>query len=314
MARGNWKNRIASVTTCSLLLSPPMIPVFGQSAAPKKTAAPATPAPEVPADGGWPRAYNTSSGAMMVVYQPQVASWEDQKHMVLYLAISYTPKGDTKPALGSVKVESDTSVALSERLVSFSELKVTQPNFPTLKPEQVRVAVDEIDARDSEGRAGHRARSRARAPRQEPDHAEERRGRESGSAGYLLQHRRPRCSSTSTAIRSGAPSRTTISSSPSTPTGISSSTPSASTCGTTTAGSRPQRSNGPWKAAGKLPDSFAKLPADGNWTEVKAAIPGKKLGERTTAEGLRQHQAGRNDPADRRAELSARVGHDACCG
>ena len=50
----------------------------------------------------------------------------------LYAAVSYTPKGAKKPALGTVKVESDTSVALDERLVSFSELKITEPNFPTL--------------------------------------------------------------------------------------------------------------------------------------------------------------------------------------
>ena len=34
---------------------------------------------------------------------------------------------------------------------------------------------------------------------------------------------------------------------------------------------------GPWTPAGKLPESFAKLPADDNWKEVKAALPGKKL-------------------------------------
>jgi hypothetical protein len=31
---------------------------------------------------------------------------------------------------------------------------------------------------------------------------------------------------------------------------------------------------GPWMPAGKLPDSFAKLPAEDNWKEVKAALPG----------------------------------------
>src|SRR6185436_12466246 len=34
---------------------------------------------------------------------------------------------------------------------------------------------------------------------------------------------------------------------------------------------------GPWTAAGKLPESFSKLPADDNWKDVKAALPGKKL-------------------------------------
>ena len=34
---------------------------------------------------------------------------------------------------------------------------------------------------------------------------------------------------------------------------------------------------GPWGPAGKLPESFFKLPADDNWKDVKAALPGQKL-------------------------------------
>ncbi|MGZ3458424.1 MAG: hypothetical protein ACXU86_07940, partial [Archangium sp.] len=34
---------------------------------------------------------------------------------------------------------------------------------------------------------------------------------------------------------------------------------------------------GPWTAAGKLPESFGKLPDDANWSDVKAALPGQKL-------------------------------------
>jgi hypothetical protein len=34
---------------------------------------------------------------------------------------------------------------------------------------------------------------------------------------------------------------------------------------------------GPWKAAGTLPGSFAKLPADDNWKDVKTALKGPKL-------------------------------------
>ena len=34
---------------------------------------------------------------------------------------------------------------------------------------------------------------------------------------------------------------------------------------------------GPWTPAGKLPESFKKLPADDNWKEVKAAVPGKQI-------------------------------------
>ena len=34
---------------------------------------------------------------------------------------------------------------------------------------------------------------------------------------------------------------------------------------------------GPWAPAGTLPESFAKLPADENWKDVKASLPGQKV-------------------------------------
>ena len=34
---------------------------------------------------------------------------------------------------------------------------------------------------------------------------------------------------------------------------------------------------GPWTPAGTLPDSFTKLPAEDNWTDVKAGLPGKPI-------------------------------------
>jgi hypothetical protein len=97
----------------------------------------------VPTDGGWPRTHVTASGATLVIYQPQVASWANQKHAVLYSAISYMPKGAPKAALGTIKVESDTSVSVGERLVNFSEFKITESNFPTLQRDELRTVIEE---------------------------------------------------------------------------------------------------------------------------------------------------------------------------
>src|SRR5712671_2863653 len=97
-----------------------------------------------PADGGWPRAYNTASGGRIVLYEPQVASWPDQKHMVMYAAVAYTATGAKTPTLGSLKIEADTHVAVSERLVSFSEFTITESHFPALSRDQLRMVVDEI--------------------------------------------------------------------------------------------------------------------------------------------------------------------------
>src|SRR5580765_8832066 len=84
-----------------------------------------------PADGGWPRAYDTSSGGRIVLYEPQVASWPDQKHMVMYAAVAYTASGAKTPTIGTLKIEANTLVAVSERLVSFSEFTITESHFPT---------------------------------------------------------------------------------------------------------------------------------------------------------------------------------------
>ena len=167
-AHARLRARVAMLTMVSFLMGPiapllarqaptatqpPAKPATGTPAPTTPTAAkPATStaakpaAATAPADGGWPRAYTTASGATMVIYQPQIATWEDQKHMAAYSAVSYTSQGTTKPALGTIKLEADTSVALDERLVNFSQLKITESNFATLDRDKARVVVSEITA------------------------------------------------------------------------------------------------------------------------------------------------------------------------
>ena len=197
------RSRLALLTAVSLLV-PAFAPLAAAQAAQTKPAAapaaqtkpaaapaarPASAAAAAPAppDGGWPRAYTTASGATLVLYQPQVSSWTDQKHIVAYNAISYTPKGAAKPALGTIKVESDTRVSLDERLVSFSELKISEPNFSTLPREQLRTLVEEIGTSiplEARVIALDRVLASIDTSKIVP---EERRGRESGSAADLLQ-------------------------------------------------------------------------------------------------------------------------------
>ncbi len=68
-----------------------------------------------------------------------------RRHMVAYAAVWYTPKGAPKPALGSVKVEAETSVALSERLVSFTKTRLTESHFADLPNDQLREVVASIE-------------------------------------------------------------------------------------------------------------------------------------------------------------------------
>jgi hypothetical protein len=119
------------------LVLPTAIPASAAKAPQASSARPA------PVDGGWPRSYTTSSGATVIVYEPQVASWDDQKRIAMYAAVAYTVK-DARPTLGTIRIEADTKVALDERLVNFSDLEITMANFPTVSREQAGAIVAEI--------------------------------------------------------------------------------------------------------------------------------------------------------------------------
>ena len=116
---------------------PPAQPVAKPSAA---AAAAAT-----PVDGGWPRMYSLPSEGSILVYQPQISSWENQTALVAFSAVSYRSKAGDKPALGTIKIEATTKVAVSERLVSFQQMKITEATFNTLQKEQVREITATID-------------------------------------------------------------------------------------------------------------------------------------------------------------------------
>jgi hypothetical protein len=108
-----------------------------------QSAAPATSVSSV--DGGWPRAYITPTKAEMMIYEPQVASWDGREHLVAYAAVAYQTPTSTSPSLGTIKIEAATSASLETRLVKFSPLKVTETNFGKLSREQVQDILAAVD-------------------------------------------------------------------------------------------------------------------------------------------------------------------------
>ena len=60
-----------------------------------------------PIDGGWPRAYALPSGASILVYQPQIASWDKQKHLVAFSAVSYRATAARSPPSARSSCEAD---------------------------------------------------------------------------------------------------------------------------------------------------------------------------------------------------------------
>jgi hypothetical protein len=284
------RNLVAVATALSLVLSP-LAPCWAQTASPPAKPAGSSPPKKAGAttpaqtagtqgapDGGWPRGYETPSGGKIVVYQPQVASWDDQKHMAAYAAVSYEAKGATKPAMGSVRIEADTEVAVQERLVNFSDFKITESNFPTLSKDQAREVVTEI------GEA---------IPKED---------RVIGLDRVLAGVDRSQIIPKDTVGVKADPPKIFFSAKPAVlvnldgdaiwspikendlkfavntnwdlflhdPTKVYYLRNDQSWLQT-------QDLNGQWTPAATLPDSFKKLPADDNWKDVKAALPGKKL-------------------------------------
>jgi hypothetical protein len=105
----------------------------------------AVPVAAVPIDGGWPREYPLGTGASVLVYQPQIASWDGQKRMTAFSAVSYRSSAQQKPLLGTIKIEADTSVSTTERLVRFENMKLTEVNIQSLAKESTRDVAAQIE-------------------------------------------------------------------------------------------------------------------------------------------------------------------------
>jgi hypothetical protein len=264
--------RIALITALSMAWSP-LAPLAQAQAA--KTAA--------PPDGGWPKAFTTNAGAALVLYQPQVANWPNQRHIVAYSAVSYTPKGAAKPAFGTLKIESDTSVSLDKRLVSFSEFKITEPSFSTLQKEQVRDLLTEVTES---------------VPLQERVIGLDRLLANIDASQIIPKNADGIKADPPTVFFSKTPAiLVNIDGDPiwspiqgndlkyaiNTNWDLFEHTPTKTYF--LLAGDswlKATEIKGPWAYAGPLPESFKKLPADENFKEVKSKVPGKKLSAEKT--------------------------------
>jgi hypothetical protein len=229
-------------------------------------------------DGGWPRGYSLPSESQIIIFQPQVATWNDQKHMVALAAVSYVPKGEQKPTLGTIKIEADTSVALQERLVKFSTLKITEANFQTLSKDQTREITSEIEKTipDQERMIGlDRVLSQMDKSLIIPKNVE---GLKADPPQIFLT-RKPAI----LLSLDGDPIWSPIADNE-LKFAVNTNWDLFQHGPTNTYYLRDDASwlkatdlKGPWTFAGKLPESFKKLPADDNWKDVVLNLPGKSL-------------------------------------
>ncbi len=231
-----------------------------------------------PVDGGWPRLYNLASGGSMLVYQPQISTWDKQTQMVAFSAVSLRNKAGDKPALGTVKLEADTKVAVADRLVSFQNMKITEVNFQTLPKEQVQEIVAAVETAmpvDERVIALDRVLANIDKSSIVPKTVE---GIKSDPPTIFF--------SKSTAVivnLDGDPIWSPIKGNDlkyavNTNWDLFENTP------TNTYYLRNNDTwlkaadvKGPWSPAGTLPDGFKQLPAEDNWKDVKANLPGKAV-------------------------------------
>ena len=255
-----------------------------QAAAPGKPAtqagaAPATAAAAAPiVDGGWPRIYDLPSGGTILVYQPQVASWDKQTHMVAYSAVSQRAKSGEKPAVGTIKIEADTQVSVTERLVSFQKMKIVEANFQTLQKEQIREITTEIDKAipdDERVIALDRVLANLDKSQVVPRNVE----------GVKADPPTIFFSTTPAVIMNldGEPIWSPIKEND-LKFAVNTNWDLFQYAPTNTLYLRNNDTwlkatdvKGTWSPAGKLPASFTKLPAEENWKDVKANLPGKPV-------------------------------------
>ncbi len=264
---------IAAVGIVAIILTP-VTPTF---ATPLQDPQTATLLPR--GELGWPRAFKTASGAKVLVYLPQVSEWVDQKLMRGISALSYQAAGAAKPVLGTVTVETTTRVAVAERLVSFSPLHVTATKIPTLSKDATMEIVAEIGQKcPDEERiiALDRVLAQISKSALTPKNAA---GIKSDPPAILV-------SSTPALLVSfdGDPIWSPIKEND-LKFAVNTNWDFFHHESTGQFYLRFENSwlksaaiEGPWAPAGRLPESFAKLPNDDNWKDVRAALPGKPAG------------------------------------
>ncbi len=258
--------REAVVALLCLLTLPGMAPPATRTAA------------RPPADSGWPRTYPLAQGGTALVYAPQVVSWDQQRRLVSWAVVAYQAKGDREPALGTVKIEADTTVALDERLVRFEPLRILEANFPSLPREQGRAVAQDLEKAIPE-RGTVIALDRVLAG------VDKSRVPLKGTAG--LKAEPPRIfHSTRFAVLVNFDGKPVWSPVKDLDLKLAVNTnwdvfehPASQTFYLRDQDSWLQAPavEGPWRAAGRLPASFARLPADDGWKDVRANLAGRPL-------------------------------------
>jgi hypothetical protein len=82
-------------------------------------------------DEGWPR-QKQQDGNTVVIYQPQLDSWKDQKVLKARVAVTLTLEGQKQPITGAVWMKANTETNLESRTVIVDDIEIEQARFSVL--------------------------------------------------------------------------------------------------------------------------------------------------------------------------------------
>ena len=252
--------------------------------APAQAAAPASsPALAPPSEvaqggaGNWPHTVQGSGGSA-TIYQPQVISWPDHRVLNTRIAIGITPAGAKAPILGVIEVAFDTRTELMERTVVLTNPRLVSVSFPSVDAAQSAQFEQRIRAALATMPEKHVPLAAIVASNLE----QERKAAEApidNAPPRIFVSQRP----ASLVVFDGEPvmtpiTGTTLSFAVNTNWDVFSDS-TTRTFYLLNNGSwlAAPDAKGPWLPAGTLPPSFAGLPNDRNFADVKKQIPGRAL-------------------------------------
>ncbi|MBK9528498.1 MAG: hypothetical protein IPO41_09320 [Acidobacteria bacterium] len=228
----------------------------------------------------FPRTHKLSTGGAVTIFEPQIASWEKQTELVAWSAVSYEAKPGDKPSIGSIKIEADTEVSLDERLVRFKDFKIPEVNLSSLSRDDARKVTTALQAELPEGdkiidldkvlAAVDKSQLLPKADNPAGLKADPPTVFYSSKPAVLVGFDGDPIWSPikDSELKYAVNTNWDIFEQPATKIFYLRKDENWFKSTDLSTG---------WVPAGKLPDSFSKLPADDNWKEVKANVPGKSI-------------------------------------
>jgi len=230
-------------------------------------------------DPGWPRTFE-ANGNKVVLYQPQLEDWEDYKNLRGKAAVVVQLKNNDKEYFGALGLKADTVTDFDSRIVLLKNLQIAGQTFPNVEDKLANKCRKAVSGALPESKSIIMSLDRILAGLE--------RTKDKVKGIELNLEPPPIYRSERPAILvlfMGEPKFEAVEGASGILYAVNTNWDILLEIGSSQYYVLNGESwlvtddimQGPWKAAGKLPVSFAKLPDDDNWKAVRKNIPGKKL-------------------------------------